>query len=209
MAIGIGLIFAQAQIPGSTQGNTLVLFTAGVAWAALWIQFVVVQFYGKGESLHKDYFANGRINAALAAIEADEMIPALCRMFLRAIEAQPDKRKRPEHEIEALLQSVEFLPDLKAAQDAMSKMESIQNRYHRLKLLASRLWKWGLSHTLLTPLIPSIYALLIPLDGRWQWALLGVGLLWITTLIICIVGLFRMHSQIEGFATSLEMRAVE
>lgn len=210
ISFGFHLAFlAQTESAAPTLGSQLILFTASIAWAALWIQLVVLPFFGKAESLHKDYSATGRINAALAAIEADELIPALCRMFLRAIEAQADKRKRPEHEIEALLQSVEFLPDLRTAQEAMSKMDSIQHRYQRLKSLAAGLWKWGLAHTLLTPFLPTVYVLMMPIDARWRWALMGVCVLWIITLIYCVVGLFRIHLQIEGFITSLEVKAVE
>ena len=162
------LVIAETAAAESMPNNPYVLFTAGIAWAAIWIQVIVVQFFNKGEQLHQDYWARGQINTALAAIETDRLIPALSRMFNRAIEEQADKRKRPENEMEDLLQSVEFAPDLQTAQVAMSAMDGIRQGYAHLKVSAARLWKWGFAHALLTPLLPAIYVFLVPIDPRWQ-----------------------------------------
>lgn len=202
-------VIAQTDSSGATSGNPFLLFTVGITWAALWIQLMVLPFYGKAESLHKDYSATGRINIALGAIEADELIPALSRMFIRVREAQPDKRKRLEHEIEAVLQSVEFLPDLQSAQDAMSKMDNIRHSYRRLKHLASGLWKTGLLHSLLTPLLPTLHVLLVPIDGRWRFVLLFVSALWLLTLTFCVWRFFQLHTQLDRFTTALEAESVD
>jgi hypothetical protein len=162
-------LIAQAPAPSGVAFGPIAIFTAALAWASLWCQLVVLPFYNKGESLHKDYWATGRINAALAAIEADRLIPALVRMFLRAIDEQTDKRKRLADELPDLLQSVEFLPDLKASQDAVSAMDGIRDTYKRLKLSAARLWKVGLCHVLLTPVLPALYIFGLPLNPHVIW----------------------------------------
>jgi hypothetical protein len=201
--ISAHLVVAQAALPSSL-GSPLVLFTASVAWAALWLQFVVLPFYGKGESLHKDYWASGRINAVIAAIEAGSLIPILSRMFVRVIGAQTDKRKRPENEIDDLLQSVEFLPDLVEAQRSMSKMDAIGKSYQQLKVCAGRLWKWGFGHTLLTPVLPAIYVFLVPLSANWNWLLIGTAIMWSVTLCFSINGAVRFHSQMGRFTSMIE-----
>ena len=158
------------QAPASSSGlrETLPLLAASLTWAIIWIQLVIIPFYNKGELLHKDYWASGRINSTLAAIEADQLIPSLARMFSLAAARQTDKRKRPEKEMEDLLQSVEFLPELGIAQDASITMDGIRQQYRRLRLLASRLWKTGLVHTIISPAIPVVHSFLVPLDIRWQ-----------------------------------------
>jgi hypothetical protein len=204
MALHLWLI-AQAPVqPGGTLGP-LAIFTAAVAWGSLWCQLVVLPFYNKGESLHKDYWATGRINAALGAIEADKLIPALARMFLRAVDEQPDKRRRLADELPDLLQAVEILPDLKASQDALSAMDAIRDTYERLKLSADRLWKVGLCHVLLTPVLPALYIFALPLYPDAIWALAIAALLWFLTLCLALIQMFRMHSHLDKFAGSLEI----
>ena len=212
MASGIScLLFAiliaqgAAQSPGEPRApSPMVLIGASVGWAAIWVQLVVIPFFKKGESLYQDYMASGKINVALAAIDTGELIPAISRMFIRAMEAQKDKRKRPENEIEQLLQSVEFRPDLESAQLAVGAMEGIERNYSRLKVSASRLWRWGLGHVILTPLLPLIYVYLLPLDGKCQWLLFGAAVVWAITLLLSFSGLFRFHSQMGQFNSSLE-----
>jgi len=154
--------------------------------------------------LHKDYWASGRMNSVIAGIEADRLIPALARMFTRAIDAQEDKRKRPENEIHALLQSVEFLPELKEAQDSMSSMDELENRYNQLKIIAGRLWKWGFAHVILTPALPATYIFLLPIDHRWTWALIAVFVVWLIALGFSIYGALKFHTHLGRFTTSLE-----
>src|SRR5262249_49938187 len=123
-------LIAQAapQTPSITL--PLVVIAGAVAWAGIWIQLLVIPFLGKGEKLHQDYFASGKLNAAIAAIEANRLIPAVASMFNRALDAQPDRRRRVD--MEALLQAVAFLPDLQAAHEATTCIENLNKAYNGL-----------------------------------------------------------------------------
>jgi len=185
------------------------LFAVPLAWATLAIQLIVVPFYNKGELLHKDYWASGKINSAIAAIETGALIPSLARMFNLAADHQTDKRRRPEREMEALLQDVEFRPDLEAAQEAMSSMEGIKDQYRWLKLAASRLWKSGLVHAIATPCLPAVYVFLVPIGEKYYWLLGLVGFVWLLSLLFSGWGFVRFHSHLERFNQSLELDVVE
>jgi len=192
-----------SQIPTqSTGANSLVLFAAAVAWATLWCQLVIIPFYGKGEKLHQDYHSSGKLNSVLASIEASRLIPALSSMFNRALDEQSDKRKRPN--MEELLQAVQFLPDLEAAQRAMGVIEDLRGRYKLLRLRANRLWKWGLAHSIVTPLIPAVYVYLLPFSDQLLWLLYVVAGCWIVTLGFSIVGMVRFHDIMSSFNQELE-----
>lgn len=198
MTWDVMLIAQNDPVPAT--GNSLVLIAASVAWAAIWVQFIVLPFFNKGESLHKDYFASGRIAAAMAEIEAGQLIPTLSKMFLRVMEARPDKRKRLESEIEALLQSVEFIPDLKVAQASIAKIDDINDCYKRLRLSSTRLWKVGFVHALLTPLTVCNFTFL----RNWQVTLVILATFWLVTFAASTYGAFRIHRQLDRFTASLE-----
>ncbi len=190
-------------------GDSVNLFLLTLAWATAVIQLFVVLFCGKGESLHKDYWASGRINSTIAVLEADSLIPALAKMFNLATETQDDKRKRPEPEIEELLQGVDFIPHLEAAQDAMASIVAIKKQYGRLKQQASRLWQIGLGHVFATLCLPAIHVFLIPMHTRFQWLFWTVGAAWLLTLAMSILGFGRFHSQIGQFNDLLEIKSTE
>jgi hypothetical protein len=193
-----------SQVPTqSTGANPLVLFAAAVAWSALWCQLLVIPFYGKGEKLHQDYHSSGKLNSVLAAIEASRLIPALASMFNRALDEQSDKRKRPN--MEELLQAVQFLPDLEAAQGAMSTIENLRGRYESLRLRANRLWKWGLAHSIATPLLPAVYVYLLPFSDWLLWLLGAVTGFWVVTLGFSIIGMVRFHDIMSVFNKDLEV----
>ena len=111
--------------------------------------------------------------------------------------------------MEALLQSVEFAPDLENAQKAMSSMDEIKQQYHRLKLQASRLWKVGLVHAFVTPCLPAIHVFLIPLNDRFQWLFWPIVVVWASTLAIAIWGFIRFHWHIGRFNELLEIDLAE
>lgn len=199
------LAATSAESPTVPVFNPYLLIAAGISWAALWVQFVVIPFFNKREQLHKDYSASGSINAALAAIEADELIPAISRMFVKLRDAQPDKRKRVVDEIEDLLQSVEFLPDLHEVQKAMSRMENIEASFQKLKLSASRLWLWGLGHSLVSAILPFVYVTTWTSNSTLRIGLLVfLGTVWFTTITASIAGLLRFHSRMGIFTGDLE-----
>ncbi len=185
------------------------LFLFAVALASVFVQMIVVPFYNKGESLHKDYWASGRINWTIAALEADSLIPALAKMFILATEEQDDKRRRPEPEIEALLQRVDFIPHLEAAQSAMTRKVEIEKQYNRLKLLAAKLWRIGLGLVIVTICLPAVYVFLVPIHDRFQWLFWALAAVWLLTLCLSIAGLTRFHSQIGQFNGLLEIKSQE
>lgn len=180
------------------------LLGASLAWATLWIQVFVVPFYYKSEALHRDYWASGRLNAALAAIESSRLLPSLARMFTRALHAQTDRRRRPEPEIEDLLQSVEFLPDLADAQDAMSDMDVLRDRYNRLRTSSRFVWMTGLAHSLLTPSLPLSYYFLSRTLSFRIWVISGLVVVWALSLIMSVASLWRLHNRLQEFTTKLE-----
>ena len=199
----------QSDAPSSGTKDILKLFGLALPWAVVIIQLLVLPFYQKGEKLHKDYSASGAINSAIAAIESDQLISSLARMFKMATDQQEDKRRRPENEIEELLQSVRFLPDLQKARDAMSLMDGVQQQYMRLKLSASRLWRTGLTHAIASLMLPTIHAFLVPLDERWEWLFWGMIAVWLISLTMAVWGFVRFHAQIEQFNALLENHSVE
>ncbi len=197
----------QSTAPGLE--GTIALSLVTIAWLTLVIQTFVLPFYNKGETLHKDYWGSGKINSTLAAIEAGRLIPSLAKMFILAASHQTDKRRRPESEIEELLQSVEFTPDLKVAQDAMSQMDAIRKEYMCVKQLASRLWKIGLFHVVASLCLPVIYIFAIPTHVMFQWLLLIFAVAWILSVPLIVWGFFRFHSHIERFNALLEFEVAE
>jgi len=196
------VLFAETTTHDSSPNVPWVLIGSGIAWAVAWIQVLVLQFYGKSEKLHQDYHASGRLNQALSSIEADRLIPALARMFQRALDARDDRRERPD--IETLLNAVDFLPDLAKAQGAMAEIERIGARYADLKRLAGWVWKWGILHVLLSPALPTIYLSWTP-DQTWaSWAFVVLAFAWIITLGVSLWGFGRFHRRMTQFNEQLE-----
>lgn len=175
-----------------------------LAWVAATMQLVVIPFYSKSESLHKDYASNGKMDSAKASIESGKIIPALASMFHLAVEQQPDKRKRPEHEIEDLLHAAEFAPDLQIAQEGMREIESLNSQYQLLRRTSAYTWKCGLLHVLSTLLITGVYLFAIPRYPRMDialWLLIGF---WGLSLCGSIWLFFRFHGKMDQFNQSLE-----
>lgn len=190
-------------------GDEIALSALGLMWATAAIQFFVFPFYNKGESLHKDYWASGRINSTIAALEAGSLIPALAEMFNLATQEQEDKRRRPESEIEELLQRVDFHPFLESAQGAMTSIVAIKEQYRWLKQQASRLWQIGLGHVFATLCLPATHVFLVPIHARFQWLFWSVGVGWLFTLAVSILGFIRFHSHIVQFNDLLEISPAE
>jgi hypothetical protein len=173
------------------------------------MQLVVIPFYGKCELLHKDYASNGKMASAKANIESGKIIPALASMFNLAVEQQPDKRKRPEHEIEDLLHAAEFAPDLQIAQEGMGEIESLNSQYRLLRRSSAYTWKCGLLHVLSTLLVPSVYLFAIPHYSRMDIALWLLVAFWLLSLCGLIWLFFRFHGKMDQFNQSLEATQVQ
>ena len=204
----MSLLFADGEVVQSVSSASWTLVGASIAWVGVWIQLVVLPFFNKRESLHKDYFASGRKNSAQAAIEANKLIPPLAAMFMKAKNAQPDKRRKIEDEIEALLQAVELLPDLENARHAMAAIEELDRSYAWLNKTASWLWKLGLAHSVLTPLLP-VGFMQIPLDDNWkEWIWIAIFIFWLATFAICLYGVTTFHSTLGSFISALEVENV-
>lgn len=205
--VALGELSDDAATPSTANASTVALFASAVAWAALWVNLIVIPFFGKSERLHLDYHSSGKLNAALSAIEANRLIPALAQMFNRALDAKADRRTRVD--IEALLQEVQFLPDLEAAQSAMAAMESLRSTYRTLCRRAGWLWMWGLAHSLSTLASTAIYVILIP-QFDWSksllWAAIGC---WSVTLLSAIWHMRRFFSQMSSFNRDLELHGGE
>ena len=175
----------------------LISLGAAVAWGGVWVNFVVILFFTKGEKLHQDYKEKGSLDAAVAAIESNRLIPALARIFERARDARENKRTKID--MEELLQAVDFLPDLEQLQAALQEKRSLEDAYKALHNLANSLWRWGLLHVLATVALPLLWLGNLP-DATWiDVARILVSLLWVATLVWMIAQLFRFHRRMNAF----------
>ncbi len=142
----------------------------------------------------------------LSAIEANRLIPALAEMFNRALEAKADRRTKIDKDaMEQLLQEVQFLPDLQAAQEAMFDISKLKASYSVLKGRAKWLWQWGLAHVLFTLGMTGVYAYLFPFYEWAQWLLWVVVGLWSITLLAIIWQLNRFSKLMNSFISDLEI----
>ncbi len=175
-------------------------FAAAVAWSGLWINLVIIPFFNKGEKLHQDYKEKGSLDAAFAAIESNRLLPTLASIFERAREAQEDKRSRID--MEALLQSVDFLPDLEQLEHALQAKRSIEECYKLLHALASRLWKWGLFHGFVTLLLPVSWLNVLP-DSIWILVIrILIPVAWGLSLVWLVRLMFVFHKQMAIFVVA-------
>src|SRR5260370_3428864 len=112
--------------------SDVITFAGAVAWGAIWVNLVVLYFFGKGEKLHQDYKEKGSLDAGLAAIESRRLIPALARIFHRARDAQEDQRKKID--MTALLQdeNFDFGPDREELEAAMQQKRTLLDCYKLL-----------------------------------------------------------------------------
>jgi hypothetical protein len=174
-------------------------FAAAVGWAAIIINLVVIPFFGKGEKLHQDYDIDG----ALAAIEANLLIPALVQVFQKARDAQPDKRYRFDNEAMKELLQVIDLSDLGGLESALAQRKTMIKCFNSLNVLARRLWKWGLVQLLLSLGIPVVWQWL-RVDEPWDLVARGIVVAaWAATLSWTFFGMFRFHRRMETFVNCL------
>ena len=178
----------------------LIPLAAAIPWCLLWVNLVVIPFFGKGEKLHQDYEEKGNLDAAFAAIESNAFIPTLARRFQRR-NAQDDKRSRIE--MESLLQAVDFLPDLERLEVALQSKRVIKDCYALRSSLASQLWKIGLFHSMFTILIPLSYLNSLPDQIWFDLTRILVILAWGLSLIWMVIAMFRFHRHMGKFVSTL------
>jgi hypothetical protein len=176
-----------------------------LTWAVAWLNLVVLPFFRKREALYKDYHNSGAIAAALSAIESRRLVEALAGMFEGVLDKQEDKRKKVN--IRDLLQSTDFLPDFRRAEEAYRDIGDIERTYKSLKDTAD-LWRWGAAHALASALVP---AACLDFDklGAWSWVttenlLRVLALVWGLTLIMVVRRLLQFHSLMRDFLKQLE-----
>jgi hypothetical protein len=182
----------------------LVSIAAAVAWGGLWMNLVVIPFYGKGERLHQDYKEKGAIDAALAGIESRRLIPALASLFEHARDAQADKRQKIEMDVLLQsLQSVDFLPDLEEVEQALREKRNVEDSYRQLRLIARQLWVIGLGNVLATLLLALSCLTWLPTSMWTTLTQIVLGAAWVATLAWTVRKLFRFHGQMNDFTTYL------
>ena len=173
-----------------------------ISWATIILNFVVIPFFNKRESLHREFLQ--RMKFAIAHIETNSLIPSLVDMFTMATRSQKDKRKRPEPELETLLLSVDVAPYLENAQKAMSEIDSIRSNYGKVKVASSVCWKVGLLHVMVTILLPLLHLYALPLSNYAQWLIGATWIVWIVTIVVMFQYVFVIASRMGHFLDSLE-----
>ncbi len=179
-----------------TSGEMIKFFIAVIAWDALWLQFLIIPFSRKAETLQKDYVATGDLDAALSFIETQKLIPALATMFAHTREAQADKRRGLSKEgIQQLLQEVDYIPDLKSAQEAMQQSSTLNGLFDSLQNSARHIWKWGLIHIILMLCIPTSHWIPAGYDLIGMVAAIILAFITFSMLIIVFFGFDKQMKQ--------------
>jgi hypothetical protein len=157
--------------------DTITFFVAVIAWNAFCLNFIIIPFFKKAETLYKDYLTNGVLQAATSFIETKRLIPALANMFVRIREAQADKRKLiGEEELQQILQQIDYVPDLELTQEAMEQNNKLKALFDSLQNITRHIWKLGLFHVIIMLCIPAS-----------QWIPTGYDLIAMITAIILAV----------------------
>ncbi len=133
----------------------ITFFLAVIAWDTLWLQILVVQFFRKAETLHKDYVTDGVLDSALSFVETKKLIPTLANIFVRARDAQSGRRRTiGSEELQEMLQEIDYIPDFKLAQTAMDESNELKALFDCLQYSARSVWKLGLVHIVIVFCIP-------------------------------------------------------
>lgn len=157
--------------------ETIGFFVAVIAWDAFCLQLLIIPFFRKAETLHKDYLTYGVLHTAMSLIETKKLIPALANMFVRIRGAQADKSKAlGEDELQQILQQIDYIPDLKLAQEAMDQNNELKALFDSLQNSSRHIWKFGLLHVIIILFIPAS-----------QWIPTGYDLIGMTTTIILAI----------------------
>lgn len=130
-------------------------YIAVIAWDAIVIQFFLIHFFNQVEKLQSDYFASGQLSTTISFIESQELIPPLAKIFVHARAQVDGRRTLNEDEFQELLQGVNYLPEFKSAQEAMTKINNLKTLLVSLQNSAGRIWKWATFHVIFVLCIPS------------------------------------------------------
>jgi len=180
----------------------IAFFGAVIAWDAVCLQLLIIPFFRKAETLHKDYLTDGVLDAALSFIETKKLIPALANMFVRIREAQPDRRKTlGEDEIQQILQQIDYVPDLKHAQEAMDRNNELKGLFDLLQNSTRRIWKFGLLHVIIMLCIPA--SRLIP-GGYDSIGMTTTVILAIITFLVAILAFLGFEEKMRQFLDLLK-----
>lgn len=185
----------------ATEG-LIAFFIPVIAWDAICLQLLIVPFIRKAETLQKDYLTDGVLDTALSFIETKKLIPALAHMFVRIREAQVDRRKTlEEDELQQILQQIDYIPDLKLAQEAMDQNNELKGLFNSLQNSTSRIWKLGVLHVIITLCIPASH--LIP-SGYDSFGMTTTIILAIITFLVAILAFRRFQEQMRQFLDLLK-----
>jgi hypothetical protein len=136
--------------------DIITLFIAVIAWDAICLQFLIIPFLRRSETLQKDYITSGVLGATLSFIENKKLMPALAKVFIRIREAQSSRRLNLiEDELQEILQQIDYIPDLEIAQKAMAQNSELETLFTSLQKSSRSIWKLGLLHVIVTLCIPA------------------------------------------------------
>lgn len=171
-------------------------FGIAVAWDAIWVHVVVFKFFSAPDELFNNFESNGVIVSAHSFIESQRLIPALARMFEQANKQQEGQQGKIS--TEELLNTIDYIKDLKELENAMQDKKQIDDTYNFLTSSANRLWKLGLLHIILTLLIPVFFYL----DSTFWLAMMLLSA--IVSFIFVVVELNRYNQNRNIFLKLLK-----
>lgn len=158
--------------------DIITFFVVVIAWDTICLQFLIIPFLGKAETLYKDYITSGVLGAAWSFIENTKLMPALAKMFIRIREAQCSRRLNlTEGELQEIIQQIDYIPDLEIIQEAMGQNNKLEELFNTLQRSSGRIWKIGLLHVVITLCIPASQCI-PPGDGL---------VIMITTIILALI----------------------
>jgi len=163
-------------------------FMPAFAWAGICVNFVVIPFFSKSDSLFKDLIDSGARDTAFAFIDAQKLIPALAELTNEAWEARQRLIAQGlSAEFGDILQEFDYVDLLSAAQKAIDEKTHIEASIASLRRLGSRLWMFGIVHSLSVLAVPSTF--LISNEALRLATLTSVLLLSIVTFLAIAAGL--------------------
>lgn len=182
--------------------DIITFFVAVIGWNALCLQFLIIPFLRRAETLHKDYITSGVLGAVWSFIENKKLMPALAKMFIRIREAQCSRRLNlTEDELQEILQQIDYIPDLEIAQKAMAQNNELKALFDSLQKSSRSIWKLGLLHVVITLCVPA--SQFIP-SGYDLIAMITTIILAIITFLAAVYLLCLYQKQMSHFLDLLK-----
>lgn len=180
----------------------VVLFAPAIAWGMLWVQFVVIKFYGKRDELYKD--SSKDRDLAVGNIEAKNLVPALAALVAKVVQLKDEStQKGANPSYEELLNAFAFKDYLERAESAAGEISTIVRCAEALSDLASRLWKLALLHVLSVVLIPTCIVTIT--DEKYRIASTTVvTVIAVISLIFTLLYLVRFEKKNKWYLNALE-----